>query len=139
MTPASRSAHDYGAWLLRTALGLLFLAHLGLKLFVFTSAGTAAFFVHLGLPAALAYATMFAEGLGGLALILGVYARAVALALVPLLLGTIATVHGANGFFFTNTGGGWEYPAFWALALVVQALIGDGAFALMPTRLRRAA
>lgn len=139
MHATSRSANTYGALLLRTALGVLFLAHLGLKLFVFTPAGTAAYFAHLGLPSSLAYVTMLAEGLGGLALILGVYTRLVALALVPLLLGTIATVHGANGFFFTNTGGGWEYPAFWALALVVQALIGDGALALLPIRLRRGA
>jgi len=139
MNLTHRTAHELGAWILRTALGVLFLAHLGLKLFVFTPAGTAAYFSHLGLPAGLAYVTMFAEGLGGLALILGVHARVVALVLVPLLLGTIATVHGANGFFFSNRGGGWEYPAFWALALVVQALIGDGAFALVPTRLRRAA
>ncbi|VBT86271.1 DoxX family protein [Burkholderia pseudomallei] len=26
--------------------------------------------------------------------------------------------------------GGWEYPAFWAVTLVVQALVGAGAFAL---------
>jgi putative oxidoreductase len=39
-------------------------------------------------------------------------------------------VHGGNGFFFTNAGGGWEFPAFWAIALLVQALLGDGAYAL---------
>lgn len=139
MTLNPTTSRDLGALLLRSALGALFLAHLGLKLFVFTPAGTAAYFVHLGLPPWLAYVTMLAEGLGGLALILGIYPRLVALALVPLLLGTIATVHGANGFFFNDTGGGWEYPAFWALALVVQALVGDGALALRPTRLRRAA
>ncbi len=55
------------------------------------------------------------------------------MALTPLLLGTIAMVHGANGFFFNNQGGGWEYPAFWTITLLVQALLGDGVFALMPT------
>jgi putative oxidoreductase len=39
-----------------------------------------------------------------------------------------------NGFFFTDTGDGWEYPAFWAVALVVQALLGDGAYALYPKK-----
>ena len=29
-----------------------------------------------------------------------------------------------------NQGGGWEFPAFWAVALAVQALIGNGAYAL---------
>ncbi len=48
---------------------------------------------------------------------------------MPILLGAIYAPHGAAGFF-SNQGGGWEFPAFWAVALVVQALLGDGAFAL---------
>lgn len=139
MTDPIPSTARYGATLLRVTLGLLFLAHLALKLFVFGPAGTAAFFGSLGLPAWLAYATMAAEFAGGVALILGIQARIVAVALVPLILGTIVTVHGHNGFFFNNPNGGWEYPAVWAIMLVVQALIGDGAAALIPTRpLRRA-
>jgi putative oxidoreductase len=120
---------SYGAFALRVALGALFLAHAAMKILVFTPAGTAAFFGTLGLPPALAYVTIAAEVGGGIALILGFYTRWVSLALVPLLLGTIATVHGANGFFFTNANGGWEYPAFWTLTLLVQASLGDGAFA----------
>jgi len=49
------------------------------------------------------------------------------------LLGAIIFVHLGNGFFFSAPNGGWEYPAFWAAALIVQALIGDGAYALLPT------
>lgn len=124
----------YAAFALRAALGALFLAHAGLKLFVFTPAGTAAFFQSLGLPGALAYVVIAAEVAGGAALLAGVYARVAALALVPVLLGSVATVHGAAGFFFNNPGGGWEFPAFWAVALLVQAGLGDGAFALLPTR-----
>ena len=116
--------------LLRLALGTLFLAHAGLKVFVFTPAGTAGFFGSLGLPPALAYLTILAETAGGLALIAGLWTRWVALALLPVLLGAIVTVHGGNGFWFTAQGGGWEYPAFWAVALAVQALLGDGALAL---------
>ncbi|QPC44350.1 DoxX family protein [Kaustia mangrovi] len=122
----------YGALILRVVLGALFLAHAGLKIFVFTPAGTAQFFASLGLPGALAYLTILAEVAGGIALILGVWTRAVSLALVPVLLGSILFVHGAAGFFFSNANGGWEYPAFWAVTLVVQALIGDGALALRP-------
>ena len=133
MTIDDRTAR-YGVTLLRVALGILFLAHAGLKLLVFGPAGTAAFFASLGLPPGLAYLTMAAEIAGGLALVLGVYARIAALLLMPLLLGTIVTVHGANGFFFSNPHGGWEFPAFWALALLVQAMLGDGAAALVPTR-----
>ena len=123
----------YAALLLRLSLGVLFLAHAGLKLFVFTPAGTAQFFTSLGLPAALAYLIMAAEVAGGAALILGVWTRIVALALTPILLGAIVTVHGVNGWLFTNTGGGWEYLALWTAALVALAGIGDGAWALRPT------
>jgi hypothetical protein len=30
--------------------------------------------------------------------------------------------------------GDWEYPAFWTVALVVQALLGDGIYALRMPR-----
>ena len=120
----------YGALLLRVSLGVLFLAHASLKIFVFTPTGTAGYFESLGLPGGLAYLTMFAEVVGGLALIAGLYVRVAAVALIPLLLGTIVLVHGANGFWFNGKGGGWEFPAFWAVALAVQALIGAGAYAV---------
>jgi putative oxidoreductase len=71
-----------------------------------------------------------AEVLGGIALIFGLWTRLVAVALTPILLGAIFTVHGGAGFFFNNANGGWEYPAFWTVALLVQALLGDGAYAL---------
>jgi len=120
----------YAAFLLRVVLGILFLAHAGLKVFVFTPAGAAQFFGSLGLPPALAYVVILAEAAGGLALIAGFHARWVALALIPILLGAIATVHGPAGFFFNNPNGGWEYLAFWIAALVTQALLGNGAFAV---------
>lgn len=121
---------DLAATILRVAMGGLFLAHAGLKLFIFTPAGTVGYFASLGLPGPLAYLVIAAELFGGLALILGAYSRWVSLALVPILLGSIYVPHGAAGFFFSNEGGGWEFPAFWAVTLVVQALLGDGAWAL---------
>jgi putative oxidoreductase len=101
-----------------------------LKVFVFTPAGAAQFFGSLGLPPALAYVTILAELVGGLALIVGFQTRWVALALVPILLGALVTVHGPAGFFFTNPNGGWEYLALWIVALVAQALLSDGAYAI---------
>ena len=121
------------ATLLRVALGLLFLAHAGLKIFVFTPAGTAQFFGSLGLPPALAYLIIAIELIGGIALVLGVYSRIAALVLISGMVGAIVTVHGAAGFFFNNPNGGWEYPAVWIVGLVVAALLGDGAYALRPT------
>ena len=124
----------YAALLLRLTLGGLFLSHAALKLFVFTPAGTAKFFASVGVPAELAYVTIAAEVLGGIALILGIWTRPVALALTPILLGSIFTVHGAAGFFFNNPNGGWEFPAFWIVALLAQALLGEGAYALRSSR-----
>lgn len=125
---------DLAATILRVSMGVLFLAHAGLKLFIFTPAGTAAYFGSLGLPGGLAYLVIAAELLGGVALILGMWTRWVSLALVPILLGSIYVPHGAAGFFFSNEGGGWEFPAFWTLTLIVQFLLGDGAFSMKRAR-----
>ncbi|WPC75119.1 DoxX family protein [Vibrio porteresiae] len=124
----------YAALLLRITLGILFLAHLGLKYFVFTPAGTAQFFQSLSLPGWFAYVTMLWELLGALALITGFYTRISAIVMVPVLLGAIVTVHGPAGFFFTDPNGGWEYPAFWIVGLLALALIGDGPYAIKPTK-----
>lgn len=123
------STAPYGALALRLALGLAALAHGLLKVFVFTPAGTVGFFGSLGLPAIAAYAVILAEVGGGLALILGAYVRLVSLALVPVLLGAV-WVHAGNGWLFSAPKGGWEYPAFWAVALLAQAMLGAGAYAL---------
>ncbi len=120
----------YAALLLRVSLGLMFIAHsVLLKLVVFSLPGTAQYFGSLGLPPALAYLVFAAEAVGGLALILGIQTRWVAAALIPVLLGA-TWVHAGNGWVFSNAGGGWEYPAFLIVALVVQMLLGDGAHAL---------
>jgi len=129
----------YGALILRVALGALLLVHFALKYFVFTPAGTAQFFGSIGLPPALAYVTMLVELVAGAALVLGIWTRLAALVAVPVLLGAIVFVHLGNGFFFSAPNGGWEYPAFWAGALIVQALVGDGAYALLPTPLKAGA
>ncbi len=121
----------WAALILRIGLGILFLAHGLLKLLVFKPAGTYGYFKSLGLPGSLAYVTMAAELAGGTALIIGFMPRYAALLLIPLILGTIVTVHGKNGWVFTNKDGGWEFPAFWALTLFVQFLLGDGAWVLI--------
>ena len=120
----------YAALALRVSLGVMFIAHsLVLKYFVFTLPGTAQFFQSLGLPAGLAYLTFWAELVGGLALIAGAGSRWVALALIPILAGA-TWVHAGNGWVFSAQNGGWEYPAFLIAASVVQALLGDGRYAL---------
>src|SRR5260221_2919374 len=90
------------ALLLRLALGVMFLAHAWLKIKVFTPAGTAQYFKSLGLPGELAYLTIAAEVGGGILPILGIETRWAALALVPLILGTIVLVHGKTGWQFST-------------------------------------
>ena len=101
----------YAALLLRWSLGVMFIAHAFLKWRVFTLPVVAANFRSLGLPGWLAHVVTIVELIGG----------------------TITTVHGKNGWPLSNAGGGWEFPAFWAATLVVQFLVGDGAWAWMPS------
>jgi len=127
------SSQQLGIALLRISLGTMWIAHALLKLLVFTLPGTAAFFESVGFPGFLAYPVFAAEILGGSALVLGIYARQVSLALVPVML-SAASVHIHNGWVFTSQGGGWEYPVFLAVASVVLYLLGDGAAAMKRSR-----
>ena len=128
------------ALLLRLALGTMFVAHGLLKVMVFTLPGTVGFFEQVGFPGWLAYVVTFAEIGGGVLLLAGVAVPAVSIALLPVLLGALF-VHWGSGWVFSSPNGGWEYPAFLAVAAVVQALLGPGRFALqvpVPARLRNA-
>jgi putative oxidoreductase len=111
-----------GATLLRVALGIMFIAHsVVLKYFTFTLAGTAQYFVSIGLPGFLAYVVFALEAVGGVLLVLGIRTRWVALGLVPVLLGAM-WAHISNGWVFNAPNGGWEYPLFLiVISLVVAA------------------
>lgn len=128
-----RTSSAYAALLLRLASGALFLAHGLLKIFVFTLPGTVQYFGSLGLPAILAHAVVAAEMIGGALLLSGLFYRVACLALVPVLIGA-TFVHIPNGWLFSASHGGWEFPAFWSVVLIAQALLGPGAFALSALR-----
>ena len=131
---ADDRSRSYGVFLLRFAFGAMFVAHSVVHmLMTLTLAGTAKFFAELGLPEFLAYVTFLAELIGGVLLILGVKARWVALALSPFLAGAIWS-HAGNGWIFTAPEGGWEYPLYLFILCIAQFLLGDGAFALAPSR-----
>lgn len=120
----------YGIALLRISMGVMFLAHgFLLKVLTFGPAGTAGYFASIGYPAALAYVVIIAETLAGVALIFGVWTRLVALLALPIMLGALLQ-HLPNGWVFSAAKGGWEFPAFWSVALVAQAMLGSGALAL---------
>ncbi|HKO56904.1 MAG TPA: DoxX family protein [Thermoanaerobaculia bacterium] len=109
---------------LRIALGAIFLVHGLTKLFVYTPKGTAAFFAAHGFPPWSAYPVMTWEIAGGLLLMIGIKARWLALAFLPILAGAFLT-HWPNGFMFDVPKGGWEFPAFLALTILVYAAFAD--------------
>jgi putative oxidoreductase len=115
----------YGVLVLRLGLGVLALAPGLTKLFAFGPAGTAGFFQSLGYPAIAAYFAMAVETGGGL----GSYPQVAALLQLPVLLGA-TLAHLPNGWMFASPNGGFEFPLFWAAALLAQVLLGPGAFAL---------
>ena len=128
----SRTA-PYAALVMRLALGIMFIAHGLTKVLVFNPAGTAGFFESIGFPGFLAYPVMAFEVVGGLMLVLGVYARWVA-AIAVVQLFVASTVHFSNGWSFINANGGWEYPIYLSVTALVVALLGDGPLALKAAR-----
>ena len=124
---------DLAALMLRLTLGTMLVAHGLLKYVAFTPAGTAKFFESIGLPGPLAYVVIAAEILGGVALIAGYRTRIVAAAIAPILFGS-ALPHLGNGWLFSSPGGGWEYSVFLGFTAIAAALLGDGRYAVGPTR-----
>lgn len=121
----------YSALLLRLSMGILFVLHgVYLKAMVFGMAGASGYFASLGLPGWFAWVVMIYETLGGLALILGIYSRWVAVFLGVHLLFAAYIGHWGNGWAFNAQGGGYEFPLFWAIACFALALLGDGPYAM---------
>ncbi|WP_321804294.1 DoxX family protein [Burkholderia sp. BCC1988] len=128
-TATNNTSAAYGALLLRVALGVMWIAHALLKSLVFTLPGTAKYFQSVGFLGFLASPVFVAELAGGIALVLGIYARQIALLLIPVMVCS-ASVHMRNGWVHASPGGGWEYPVFLVITWVSVWLIGDGASVL---------
>ena len=121
---------ESGAFLLRITLASVLLAHsLYLKMVVYSLAGTAAFFASTGLPEMLAYVVFCIEAVSGFALLLGFNTLYFSLLVIPIFLGA-TWVHSANGWLFTNTGGGWEYPLLLSVMAIIQMSLGDGKYSI---------
>jgi putative oxidoreductase len=121
---------DIGILILRMSLGSVLISHsLYLKLMVFTLAGTAQFFSSIGLPELFAYIVFIVEVIAGASLLLGFNTRFFSALVIPILLGA-TWAHSANGWLFTNTGGGWEYPLILTLMALAQLNLGDGKFSI---------
>jgi putative oxidoreductase len=118
------------ALLLRISLATILLAHsLYLKLIVFTLAGTAQYFTSIGLPEILAYVVFTVEVVAGTAILLGYKSNIFAVLVIPVLLGA-TWAHSTNGWLFTNTGGGWEYPLLLTVMAIAQIGLGDGEYSI---------
>jgi putative oxidoreductase len=125
----------YATLLLRLSLGILFLAHgFYMKILGFGFAGTMGYFGSIGYPPVFGVVVPLAETLAGIALILGLWVPLVSLLTLPILAGA-ALQHSGNGWVFSNSGGGWEFPVFWIVLMLVQAGLGAGAHALDTRRL----
>lgn len=119
----------WGITLLRVAVGVVFFVHGCQKLFVMGVPGVAAYFGQLGIPAPQLAAGLVSvvEFLAGLALILGLGTRWVAIPLACIMVVAIVTVHANQGFFLPK---GYEFVMTLLSANVSLALLGSGAAAL---------
>ena len=127
---------ETGTFISRVVLGGVLLAHsVYLKLIVFTLPGTAQFFSSIGLPALLAYVVFLIEATAGIALILGFKTRLFSALVIPVLLGA-TWAHWSNGWLFTNTGGGWEYPLILSLMALAQIGLGNGSYSVQTKYLK---
>ena len=120
--------------LVRITTGLLLIPHGAQKLFGwFGGYGLTAtgqyFESALGMNPGIVFAALagLVEVFGGLALVLGLLTRPVALA-VAIFMGVALSVHVPNGFFWTA--GGFEYPLMWSLLAGAIFLRGGGAYSL---------
>ena len=78
----------------------------------------------------LAYAVLAIETIGALLIMLGLFTRLVAAAAAIEFAVITFIAHWGNGFGFSSSGGGWEFPLFWGLILFAIALRGGGPYSL---------
>ncbi len=126
-----KSRQELGAFLLRLLLGSLFIAHLYWKLAILPG-GFAQWWSGLadsGYPVLVRVYVLSAEIAGAFLLIPGVLTRYVALYAAPMMIGASEFWLARKGFYFTT--GGAELPLVWTALLFLQAVLGDGVFALV--------
>jgi putative oxidoreductase len=124
---------------IRVALGVVFFAHGAQKVFGWFGGyglkGTTGYFVSIGLPLPVAYAACFLELLGGIGLLLGLFTRLAALAIIAMMAGAIAKVHWPHGFFINwelapGKGHGLEANLAFIAMAVACVIAGGGALSL---------
>ena len=114
---------DIGLLLLRSGVGVVFLAHGITK--VGSLSGTMNFFASIGLPSWMAYGVTFVETTGAAALMLGVLPRLAGGALAAVMVGAISLVKFKTGFI-----GGFELELLLLLSTLAIVFSGAGKYSL---------
>jgi len=128
---------DLALLVLRLALGTIMFAHGAQKVLGWFGGpgpqGFLGWMGSMGVPAPLAWIAILVEFGGGLAVILGVFARLAALGFSINMLVAMFMVHLKNGFFLGGEGGGGiEFTLMLFAAALAIAIAGPGRFGLAP-------
>ncbi|HWO98973.1 MAG TPA: DoxX family protein [Bacillus sp. (in: firmicutes)] len=99
--------YEGSSFLLRVILGITFFLH-GLSKFQGGITNIAGWFDSIGLPGFLAYAVAIIELAGGIAMILGIGTRLVAVLFAIVMIGAIFTVKISAGFMGNGQAAGYE-------------------------------
>lgn len=121
--------YETGSLLLRLILGITFMIHGWAKLQMGLG-NVAGFFQSLGIPGFMGYVVAFIELLGGIAMIVGIGTRVVALLFACVLLGAIFTAKLSGGFLGNGQGAGYELDLALLVMSVYLALNGSQMFSL---------
>ena len=133
---------DSALLVLRVVLGIVFMVH-GAQL-VFGALGGPGLANFAKMMGPIGYLVAIGEFFGGLGLVVGVLTRFSAAAIGVIMLGAIAKVHLANGFFMNwygkQAGEGYEYHLLVIAMCIVLIITGPGRYAVqaaLPGALRK--
>ena len=115
--------------IIRVVAGVIFMAHGYQKFFMMGLPGVTEFFTQVGapLPGITAIVVAALELAGGFALLIGFFARFVAIPLALDIAGAIVLVHMKNGFFVPS---GIEFVTLLMVAALAIAIAGPGNFSI---------
>jgi putative oxidoreductase len=124
--PATANA---GVAVLRIVTGIVFAMHGYQKFFQMGVPGVTGYFGSLGVPAPHFFAILVSslELIGGIALVLGLFTRVIAIPLIIDMMTAIVLFHAKNGFFVPK---GIEFVLMLMTSCIALVLAGPGAFSI---------